>query len=286
MDASLCNHCECFASCIYSFKTQKKRSKRKVISKITIPQAVPQIALNQLNLFGTFQIKIKGQGNITNKFSPLLRQILSFFILNNIENKDGITIKKLSDTFWPGASKDKAKENRSTNLKKLRRLLEEIDGISIQYKEKKWHLVIDDNISIDVFRYNKLKSIILKEAENNKIEPALIAELLEIIKPGNILQNLETEWLDAYKSSISADVIDLLFALLKLEINHELKIEIARTVLKFDHLNEEALKCILTGYNSLGNHGQAQQFYDDFCKKYLHLYNEEYPVAFKEIIKN
>lgn len=259
---------------------RKKRGKASVN-----PKTKTKTPKNSIKLFGAFQINTVANGNLTGKFSPLLKQILAFFILNQIEKGDGIGIKKLTDTFWPGVPQNKAKENRGANIKKLRRLLEDIEGISIQYKDKKWYFIAEESTSVDVFRYADLKTMILEQMAPGQVEHGLIISLLEIVKSGNILQNIEAEWLDSYKSAVSDEIIDLLFILLKSEISQELKIEIARTILKFDHLNEEALKQILVGFSIQGNHGQARQCYDDFCRKYLLLYNEAYPVAFKDIIK-
>ena len=260
--------------------TRGIRRKTEVRSKPKT--AIPK---NSVKLFGTFQINTVKEGDQTGRFSPLLRQLLAFFILNQNETGDGTGIKKLTDTFWPGVAPDKAKENRGANLKKLRRLLEGIDGISISYRDKKWYFIAGEGTSVDVFEYADLKKTIRQQAASGRVEHNLIIDLLEMVKAGNILQNIEAEWLDAFKSTIADEVIGLLFGLLKSVSAQELKPEVARTILKFDPVNEEALKQILTGFTVQGNHGQARQCYEDFCRKYLLLYNEPYPVAFRDLIK-
>ncbi len=260
--------------------TRGIRRKTEVRSKAKT--AIPK---NSVKLFGTFQINTVKEGDQTGRFSPLLRQLLAFFILNQNETGDGTGIKKLTDTFWPGVAPDKAKENRGANLKKLRRLLEGIDGISISYRDKKWYFIAGEGTSVDVFQYADLKKTIRQQAASGRVEHNLIIDLLEMVKAGNILQNIEAEWLDAFKSTIADEVIGLLFGLLKSVSAQELKPEVARTILKFDPVNEEALKQILTGFTVQGNHGQARQCYEDFCRKYLLLYNEPYPVAFRDLIK-
>ena len=259
---------------------------RGIRRKTAVPAKAKDAAPgNSVKLFGAFQINTLKDGDLTGRFSPLLKQLLAFFILNQTETGDGTGIKKLTDTFWPGVPPDKAKENRGANLKKLRRLLESIEGISISYQDKKWFFVAGEGTLVDVFQYTGLKKTIRQQAASGRVEHDLIVDLLEMVKAGNILQNIEAEWLDAYKSTVADEVIGLLFLLLKSESAQELKTEIARTVLKFDPVNEEALKQLLTGFTIQGNHGQARQCYDDFCRKYLLLYNEAYPVAFRDLIK-
>ncbi|MEL7588735.1 MAG: LamG-like jellyroll fold domain-containing protein [Prolixibacteraceae bacterium] len=240
---------------------------------------------NSVKLFGTFQINTRNGGDQTGRFSPLLKQLLAFFILNQAETDDGTGVKKLTDTFWPGVEPDKARESRGTNLKKLRRLLESMEGISISYQDKKWFFVAGEGTSVDVFQYSELKKTIRQQAASGRVEHDRIIDFLEMVKAGNILQNIEAEWLDAHKSTVADEVIGLLFILLKSAGAQDLKIELARTVLKFDPVNEEALKQLLAGFTVQGNHGQARQCYDDFCRKYVLLYNEPYPVAFRELIK-
>lgn len=274
---------------------RKKREERAVPLKAAVvsaetpknpdPQKRPETPKVTVKLFGTFQINTPKDGDLTGRFSPLLKQMLAFFILNQAETGDGTGIKKLTDTFWPGVAPDKAKENRGANLKKLRRLLDDIEGISISYQDKKWYFNAGADTSVDLFRYAGLKKPVSQQAASGQVEQGLAMSFLEIVRPGNILQNIEAEWLDACKSTVADEVIGLLFLLLKPAAPQELKIEAARTILKFDPLNEEALKQLLVGFTMQGNHGQARQGYDDYCRKYLALYNEPYPVDFREIIK-
>jgi len=254
--------------------------------KVAVPsKARTEPLKNTVKLFGTFQINTIENGDVTGRLSPLLKQLLAFFILNQNETGDGISIKKLTDTFWPGVPRDRAKENRGANLKKLRRLLEDIEGVSISYQDRKWYFVAGEDTCVDLFQYVSLRREISRQAASGQFERDLILHFMEIVKPGHILQNMEAEWLDSYKSAVSDEIIGLLFILLKSEGGQELKTGIARTILKFDPVNEEALKQLLTGFTTEGNHGQARQCYDDFCRKYLLLYNEPYPVAFRDILK-
>ncbi len=269
-----------FAVAFYTINKRRNKRKPKTKKAATLKTDTPSI---QIKLFGAFQVFSVAEGDISTRFSPLLRQMLAFFILNKAENPEGINSKQISDTFWPGSPKEKAKENRGANIKKLRKLLNELGGVSIIYKNKKWILELDNRLEIDFLLYNELKT---KVGIQVHIDSDIIEKLIAILKDGNILQNLEQEWLDSYKSNISDEVIELLKSILPgLDKNSNLQIETAKTIQQFDPLNEEALKYILIALALQGNHGQAQQVYDDFCKKYMHLYNEEYPHSYTEIVK-
>ncbi len=262
------------------------RKKERPAITNTLSKIETSVPVNRIQLFGTFQVRNAPVGDITNQFSPLLRQMLAFFILNSAESPDGISVKKISDTFWPGAPKDKAKENRGTNIKKLKKILEDIDGLSISYEKKRWYLLLNDQLQIDYILFKELKENIQNQLKSDSIDSIIISKLLNILQHGNILQNIEKEWLDSYKNNISNEVIELLQEILpKLNKLIDIQIETAKTIQQFDQLNEEALKFILTALSLQGNHGQAQQVYDDFCKKYAHLYNEKFPLTYTEIVK-
>lgn len=265
----------------------KKRKTKKQIALNTPNEKQLENKNYQVQLFGRFQFCISSSEKITERFSPLLRQMLAFFILNTQESPEGISTKKITDTFWPGTTKEKAKENRGTNIKKLRKLLEHIPGIEILYQNKKWQLELSPEFKIDFIAFSQLKTSINNQLANQAIQKETLQELLVILKQGNILQNLEQEWLDPYKNQISDEVIKILLRVLPhISKKPNLTIDTAKAILQFDHLNEDALKCILLTWVAQGNHGQAQQFYSEFCKKYFMLYNEEYPNSYTDIIKN
>lgn len=270
------------------YAVNSRRRKNRSVQKNLVSSVDSKIWRNKVELFGNFHIYSENEGDISSRFSPLLRQMLSFFILNAYEKSGGVSIKKLTDTFWPGAPIDKAKENRGTNLKKLRKILEIIDGLNIAYVDKKWFLEINDRIFVDILEFKKLKADFQKQMNEGVMDSSIVIRLLEILKEGNILTHTDSEWLDAYKNSISTEVIDLLTQiLLKLgDKQPHLQIEIAKTILKFDDLNEKAFNNVLIILNSQGKHGQARQVYDEFVKRYALLYNEGYPMEYQEIIKN
>ncbi len=259
---------------------KRKRPTTKEPPVIDIPRD------NRIELFGNFRVYSKKEGDISTRFSPLLRQIISFFILNVYENGDGVSIKKLNDTFWSGSPKDKTKENRGTNLKKLRKLLDGIPGLTIVYKEKKWLLDFNDQVLIDVIEFKRLKLILQEQVKNNNVDTDVLLRSMEILKKGNLLPEQDAEWLDKYKDNISFEVIELFASILQHLKPLHLRLEVAKTILKFDDLNEQALKTILRILTAQGKHGQARQTYDEFAKRYMLLYNEKYAAGYTEIIRN
>ena len=260
-----------------------RRRKEKIIKKNE--SFIGMKKDNRIELFGSFQVYSETEGEVSKRFSPLLRQILSFFILNTYEDGNGVSIKKLNDTFWSGSPKEKTKENRGANLKKLRKLLEDIPGLTLAYKEKKWFLEFNDHLFIDILEFKRLKQILQNQLKNSNVDTEILLHCLEIIKKGNILSEQDAEWLDRYKDSISFEVTDLLTSILQNKDTSHLRLEVAKTILKFDDLNELALKNILIILIEQGKHGHARQTYDEFAKRYMLLYNEEYTTGYTEMIR-
>jgi len=244
---------------------------------------------NSLHLFGSFKIISKDKGDITSGFSPLMRQILCYLALHTEENKNGINTNMLTETFWPGVAKDKSKENRGTNIQKLRKLLKDVEGLKIVYKDQKWHIDASDNVYVDVLEYGKHKTQIKHQVKQETIDPQLVNSFLELLKPGNILPNIQSEWVDYFKNKISTEVDNLLSKIYKAQngkLETETIIKLANTILLFDNLNEQALGILIKVLVAEGKHGQAQNAYEAFAKNYKALYNETFSTEYQELAEN
>lgn len=252
-----------------------------------IPVARDEISKDRLCLFGNFCVVSKVNGEISSGFSPLLRQLLSFLILFSEENKSGVSIKKLTDTFWPGAAKDKAKENRGTNIKKLRKSLNNIEGLNVVYKDKKWTVEKAPDLFVDISEYNRIKVLLEDQLAIDRIEFDDVHNLLDLLKHGNVLQNMEAEWLDHFKNQFSNEVIHLLsriYSCLDEKQASLVAIKLAKIMLLFDHLNEDGLKILVQELVLAGKHGQAKNEYESFTKIYKDLYGYPFHIAYQEMV--
>jgi hypothetical protein len=68
-------------------------------------------------------------------------------------------------------------------------------------------------------------------------------------------------------------------------LHSELKVNIAKTILLFDNLNENALQILITELISSGKHGLAQNMYATFSKNYEALYAETFDIKYQSFIK-
>ncbi|WP_027138753.1 LamG domain-containing protein [Gaetbulibacter saemankumensis] len=249
-------------------------------------QEQKQVKQNKLCLFGNFYLELKNTE--APSFSPLHKQIMSFLILSMLEDSTGVTTNKLTETFWPGVSKAKAKENRSGNIRKLRMVLSKVEGIEVVFNENKWSVVYDDSFQIDVFEYLRLRSILEIGLSKDDVSIGDLEIFLELIKKGNVLQSIHNEWIDYFKAKLSNEIESLLTEIYARQANNlpkELCIIIGKTILLFDSLNENALQILVREWISLGKHGLAQDAYLTFSKNYELLYGELYMVEYQDFIK-
>ena len=242
---------------------------------------------SSINLFGGFQVFDKKGKDITYRFSPTLKELFLLLLLHSFRSNKGISSLKIQEILWPDKSPSSAKNNRGVNIKKLRTVLPDIGDIQITYESPYWRLELGE----DVFcAYHTVNKFLAEQSEPQKDENLdAYYEFLSYLKRGNMLVNIETEWLDRFKSEISTKIVQFLEQKLK---NTDLKqdtnyiLETVAIISQFDQLNETALSYKCKVLNCLGEHGLAINNYKNYTKLYQNAYGEEYKLPFKQIIKS
>lgn len=270
------------------FKRNKKTVKKERTSLHVSNKNCDNSEKSMLHLFGSFKIDLVPNKILSPSFSPLHRQLLSFFILSTIDEKDGVNTARLTETFWPGVSKMKAKENRNGNIRKLRKVLSQIDGLEVVFEDKKWCVKTSQNFEVDLFQYIELKEELVVKLDKGEVVITQLQQFLKLLKKGNIMQNMQTEWADYFKNKISNEVENLLSKVYDSQgkqLHSALNIKIAKTILLFDSLNENALKILITELASSGKHGLAKNAYLTFSKNYKALYGESFGFDYQYFVE-
>ncbi|MES2518962.1 MAG: hypothetical protein V4585_12690 [Bacteroidota bacterium] len=238
--------------------------------------------VGKISLFGTFKVTNAEGIDLTSQFSPLLKEMFLFILLNSIRWNKGIESSKLNEMFWYDKSTNSARNNRSVNITKLKSIFEQLLGIQINKDSGNWKIIFEaSQVNID---YSEIQNLTNSKKVLNEGQ---IKKLLTIINQGSFLSNLEYEWLDDFKGEISNKIIDALLAYseqLKVETDAEKIIEVADNIFKFDSVDETAmsLKCKSLVY--LGKHSLAKSSYEKFAKDYQRLYSEEYIIPYREFL--
>jgi len=282
---------------IYTFFVIRKKRKQLKNSSIYIDQHDDKIVNEQFNLpekdlkrpgiflLGGFQIINKDNQDITGEFTPVMKYILTLIILFTLKNGKGISNVKLKELLWYDKSDESARNNRSVNISKIRLILSSISKFEISNENSYWTIDFKDDAFCD---YNHSLVLIKSIQKNADISSEQVTSLLQIISAGELLPNIQEDWMDNFKSEYSNLVIDV-FLLIKdyknLADNPKLLIQIADTILLLDTLNEEALHLKCKSLIKLGRIKIAMDVFNSFCKEYKLVLNENFECSFDSFIK-
>ena len=260
---------------------QKPKKLRLKIASRNMPQPLHHYDLTKgcVCFFGGFRVYSKDGQDLTPMFTPALKHLLILLILYTGKDSKGIIGHKLLSILWPDKTGKSAQNNRNVYISKLRSLLESVGDVKILNQNSFWSIHFENGAVCDYLESRYLFS--------NINDSQSLEKLLELLLRGAMLPNVETDWIDTFKTDFSNMTIDLLSQLLKEEeLSDNLKLKIADTLFQHDFINEEALQAKCNILCQQGKKGLAKTVYENFCKEYQNLLGEEYPYPMKEIIQD
>lgn len=286
-----------FAFVLYAFYkrrklsvTDKKDIKEKFSSSNTnpIPEQIKTAPFKELsiNLLGGFHVFDKKANNITYRFSPIVKELFTIMLLNSYNNPSGISSIALRDSLWPDKSAASASNNRGVNVAKLRSILQDLGGVEIIHENSHWKIKSELSTFCD---YTFINNILDHSPDKQLNNTETLIHLLVYLKRGELLPDIETEWLDRFKSEFTTKIVHFLeLQLQKEEILHQtgIAMEVVNTLLIFDPFNETAIKYKCRILNKMGERGLALKTYNEFTARYLTVFNEEFKQTFKQLLKD
>jgi two-component SAPR family response regulator len=236
-------------------------------------------------LFGGFQMKDKSGNDITTEFSPMLKQLFLIILLYSFkESGKGVPVLKLEDALWPDKTHISARNNRSVMISKIRQVFENIGYINVESFNSHWVVKFGDEIYCD---YCEALRIIREIKKKNRWTKEEIITLLNIVSSGEMLPNVQIDWVDTFKTGFTNELIDLLIGIGKQDesaFSSAELIYLADTLLIHDMLNDDALKLKCKALVKMGKNGLAKKTYDAFAKHYQILFGSNYNYTFDQII--
>jgi DNA-binding SARP family transcriptional activator len=236
---------------------------------------------------GGFQVFNKEGKNITGEFTPTLKYILVLVILYTLKNNKGISSSKLQELLWFDKTEEAARNNRSVNMRKLRVLLESLGkGVDITNENSYWTISLPDGIFSD---YKESLNIIDRIQKQETIVEEDLFRLLELLSAGNLLPNIQLEWVDSFKTDYSNAIIDVLMHAVNNKKNfcyknQNIRLKISDCILRIDPINEEALSIKCNALYLMGKKGLAKTAFDNFSKEYNLLLDESYPGTIRNFL--
>lgn len=232
-----------------------------------------------------FQVWDKDGTDITKSFTPILKQLLILTILYSVNNKKGISNTTLRELLWFDKTDESAQNNRRVNIRKLRLLLEKLDGVELVKENTYWSV----KFTRTYCDYIEVCNFIDRVKNNEPITAANIHDLPLNLLSGQLLPYVQTDWLDSFKSNYDNAVLDVAISLSKqdyIKENNDLLIRIANSMFAHDKTDEYALilKC-QTLYKN-GRTSLAKITFDTFCNEYKTMLNTDYSKTFNEVINS
>lgn len=280
----------------YLVVTKRKRLK-KSIDSISEPEEFDSVTgikpvnirtkKQSIYLFGGFQVIDKKGQDISGEFSPLIKQLFLIILLHTLKNGKGISSLKLRESLWFDKTEESAKNNRGVYLSKLRQIFEQVGVIHIIRNQNSYWLVeFGNDIYCDYY-----ESLILMERlkDKNNRTGKDIKRLFSIIASGELLPNIQIDWIDPFKANFLNELLDLFLDIIQqpgLDITPQEYIDLANSILIHDSLNEEALRLKCSILVDMGKIGLAQKTYNSFVKEYRLLFEKDFKYSFDHIISH
>ncbi len=272
---------------VYRYRRKPKPELVAPLSAVTPKAAHIQLEeekpVSSILLFGGFQMYDAKGVDISVKLTSTLKELFLLILVHSV-NENGISASVVQELLWPGKDDTSARNNRNVNLKKLRDVLSEMEGITIENNNSSLRVVMDEKIFCDCHVVSRLlnRTYLTPLTERERIEL-----IIKNTHRGAFLQDIPVNALDNYKADFSNQIIDTLLEYargLDMVKDEKLLVEIADSTFAHDPLNQEALviKCVVL--NRRGKYSLAKRSYDLFVKVYKNLYAENYPRTFEEII--
>lgn len=233
---------------------------------------------NSFRLWGGFTVIDASGTDVSNQFSPKIKELFLLLFFNSIGGTLGIRAQKIYEKLWPGYEKPKAKNALGVTMGRLRNALQEVESVSILNENGAWVLEWKNETPTDYHL-----TLLCLEGLQDHFSEDVLESLISVIERGPFLPNTEIEWIDEYKGKVNYRVTSALMDISDQVGDPEMKMKIAHTILSIDDLHEQAAKLKIKSLITMGKHGLANDFFEEFSKKYQDLFQESFPLTFKEM---
>ncbi|MGQ1783731.1 MULTISPECIES: LamG-like jellyroll fold domain-containing protein [unclassified Saccharicrinis] len=218
---------------------------------------------NAIHLIHTFKAYDKNGIDISNQFSPTLIRLLSLIILYPILTNNYITSAELSDILWETDSPSQQKNNRSTNIHRLRRLLENFRNIELSYQNREWKLLHDNSLHVDIhFMAASLKN----ETYQYIREDLSLCRQLKTNSFDSLIEQYEQKYITLLQSICTAQYKKQAYQVVA---------TLAKSWTSIAPLSEIAHKYLISALLKTKQNQSALNTFASFSSRYVKIFNEE-----------
>ena len=249
------------------------------IPEIKMPDSIMHHSIpNSIYLFGELSVFDRKNKNITYMLSAKLRQAFLLILLHS-NQKNGITSRDLSKQLWPDKLEDKVKNSRGVTLNNLRKILSELEGISLIYDKGRYRIQKEVTCYCD---YMRCLDII-----NEKNVDDDLSEFVNIVSRGKFLKSQDEEFFDPFKAFAEKELEP--FLLIEAEKSYESEkfrtaVLLSESIYNIDPTNEHALYFIINSLVKLNKNDEAKRKYLLFIAEYKQITGNTYGKKLAELI--
>lgn len=260
----------------FVLRKMKSKSEVRPTKKVSTPTK------NKIQLFGEFKAINKEQLDISDLFTPKVKELFIYTIIYSLKNGIGAPITDLNETLWHGIEAKKVANNRAVTLNKLRKILIQFDKIEIVSSSGYLQLKVTESFFCDYIEAFKLCQI--HEGMTHPQQEIFF----HLVKKGRLLKGINWPWLDEIRGFTGNQVIDNLLKLAS-EYKKENKLKevekVAQRILDYDDLNEEAIYLQIWALQKANNPNLAKFNFNSFCLKYEKSMGETFSMNFSEFTR-
>lgn len=265
-------------------KAEEQETQDTVQEDIFLPNLPISNRKNSLSLFGTFTAMDKNGRDITYMFSPKIKHIFLYLLVNSI-TKDGVLSSDLNALFWPDKSDDKIKNLKNVTINHLRKVLQEMEGIELIHQQGYFKIQLMEECYCDYQHFLMLTG----DMQQIPTAEGELKELYGIFAQGKFLHTIESSLFDYAKQTTETFVIHLLseqIGCLYKNGKDKSTVYVCKMLFSIDPLSDTAMTYTVCTYRRQNKSDKAMQFYMTFCKEYRKVMGEDYPIVFEEVDVN
>lgn len=248
------------------YRIYRKHRQQKE-SNANIDVQILAIRANSIYLFGNFSAFDRRQRDISYMFTDKLRELTCLLLWYH--NRGGISSKLIGTMLWGDKPAEKIKNSRSVLMNHMRKVLDEIDGIELEYNDGFYHFVITQPFYCDY----------LDCAYQVATETCTVHTLLAILRRGKFLETQNAPSLDQLKSETERILTPVVKRMLQSTYdNSELKLTLylADALFHIDPYNIEAFNYKVKSLKRLGKVYEAQDVSRAFHQEYIKAFGEDF----------
>lgn len=240
------------------------------------------LRINALFLFGEFSVKDSKGRDITYMFSTKIKQLFLLTLLKSLNTSKGITATSIYGALWPDKDMQSAKNLKCVSINKIRKILEELEGISFIYDDKHYKIEMTEALYCDYQDYLQL----INRLTADSCHTETLKQLSAILNRGRFLGSTDDLVFDKTKAAQEEEILNMLpfeFEKLYSEQEFEIITSITNAIFLIDPYNDVALWYLLNTYHKTKREDAAMRKYYLFTSDYLKHMGVNYPYSYTDI---